>query len=389
MLPYADLPYFVLVLLAALPALLLGMAQRSRAWWILATAVFMAVVHWGPSFNTGWGLAARDLWVAAGYALWQLVLAVGFARWRQRGANRLVFAAIILASLAPLILVKLVPLFAPATRVGFLGLSYLTFRALDVLIAIQDRLLAAVAPSRYVAYLLFFPTVSAGPIDRYRRFTEDLAAVPSRADFLADLDHGVKRIFAGLLYKFIVAALIQRYWLEPAANTPGWAGLLSYAYAYSLYLFFDFAGYSAIALGVSRFFGIRVPENFDRPFLAANIVEFWNRWHISLSTWFRDHIYMRFVIAATKGKWFAGRYLASSVGFFVTFVLMGAWHGLEGHYLLYGLYHAGLFIGHGLFARWARRWPGLGTSRGWRVVSVVVTFNAVCFGFLIFSGRLG
>ena len=114
---------------------------------------------------------------------------------------------------------------------------------------------------------------------------------------------------------------------------------LSYMYAYTLYLFFDFAGYSAFAVGFSYLLGIRTPENFDRPFLARDIRDFWNRWHMSLSFWFRDHIYNRFLFTALKGRWFRSPQLASSAGYLLTMGLMGLWHGTALHFLAYGLYH--------------------------------------------------
>src|SRR5437870_10707770 len=102
--------------------------------------------------------------------------------------------------------------------------------------------------------------------------------------------------------------------MDPAAERSGVMDIISYMYAYSLYLFFDFAGYSAFAIGFSYLFGIHTPENFNKPFLARNIRDFWNRWHMTLSFWLRDHVYMRFVMAATKGRWFKGRYAASHIG---------------------------------------------------------------------------
>ncbi len=384
MLPYADLPYFVFALLLAVPGVVLGALGRSRRGWILATAAIAAVVHFAPVRTAG-PVVVNVLLVAVGYAAYQLALMLAFARRRRHGRSVRVFAAVLVLSLVPLVLVKLRP-FLPGVW-GFVGISYVTFRAVDVLIGIHDGLIEDVPPSNYLAFLFFFPTLSAGPIDRYRRFVQDFRATPSRQAFLQGVDHGVDRLFHGLFYKFVVAAAIRHFWLDPTAT--GWLGITSYAYAYSLYLFFDFAGYSAIAVGVSRFFGIRTPENFDRPFLAANIADFWNRWHISLSTWFRDHVYMRFSMAATRGRWFPNRNLGSYLGFLLTFGLMGAWHGLQGHYLLYGLFHAALMIGHSIVARTVRRrWPTLARSRAWRVAGIVTTFNAVCLSFLIFSGRL-
>jgi membrane protein involved in D-alanine export len=161
-----------------------------------------------------------------------------------------------------------------------------------------------------------------------------------------------------------------------------------YMYAYTFYLFFDFAGYSAFAIAVGRFMGVQLPENFDRPFLSKNIRDFWNRWHISLSFWFRDHIYMRFLLAASKGKWFQGKHTSSYCGLFLTFGIMGVWHGLAFHYILYGLYHAALLSFYDWFSRWNKTRKLLGESVLQLFFNRLATFHAVAFGLLLFSGRL-
>ena len=154
-------------------------------------------------------------------------------------------------------------------------------------------------------------------------------------------------------------------------------------YAYSLHLFFDFAGYSAFAIGTGYLLGVRMQENFNRPFWARNIVEFWDRWHISLSSWLRDHVYGRFVMTAMKGQWFAEPRVAGYLGSGLAFAAMGVWHGPEPRYIAYGLYHALLVVGHEiLVVRRGRR------SAMPPMLARVVTFHCVCFGFLIFSGRL-
>ena len=160
-------------------------------------------------------------------------------------------------------------------------------------------------------------------------------------------------------------------------------------YAYSFYLFFDFAGYSAFAIGFSYLLGVHTPENFRQPFLARNIRDFWDRWHISLSWWFRDHVYMRFVLAATKERWFKSKYVASYLGFFLSMGLMGLWHGAAWHYIIYGLYHGALLTGHNVFSRWNKQRQVFNDGFVWRAASILITFNLVCFGLLIFSGRLG
>jgi membrane protein involved in D-alanine export len=283
--------------------------------------------------------------------------------------------------------VKILPV-AAGTLVGFVGISYVTFRSLDVIFGIQDRVIERLPIGQYCAFLLFFPAISAGPIDRYRRFARDWEHKRDRAAFCADLDSGVHHIFTGFLYKFILAYLIQTYWMNPASQAHDLLHGVSYTYAYSFYLFFDFAGYSAFAVGLSYLFGVHTPENFNRPFLAADIREFWNRWHISLSAWFRDHVYMRFVLAAAKGGWLKNRQLASYLGFFLSMGLMGMWHGLQLHYILYGLYHGALLTANDMIGRWNKRHRLWGEGWPWRALGTGITFNLVCFGFLLFSGYL-
>ena len=182
--------------------------------------------------------------------------------------------------------------------------------------------------------------------------------------------------------------MIKSCWIDRIGEG-GFLNTLSYMYGYSLYLYFDFAGYSAFAIGIGYLLGIHTPENFNRPFLAGNIKDFWNRWHISLSTWFRDHVYMRFLLTATKGRWFAGKHTASYLGFFLSFGLMGIWHGIEPYYLLYGIYHGTLLVGHELFTRWNKARKVWGSGPIWRLTGTLITFHLVCLGFLLFSGRIG
>lgn len=388
MIPYADFLYFGVLLYVAVPTLVLGLLGRAWWPWTLAATAAMLAVQYAPARAIVPGVAVRELWLVLAWALYQWLVARAFLWTRARTAHRGVFAAALLAALLPFAAAKYLPLAAPALSVGFLGISYVTLRALDAIICIQDRLITALPPLRFAGFLLLFATISSGPIDRYRRFEKDSTRRRTRAEFLDDCDAAVHRLATGFFYKFLVAALLERYWVAPAAAVPGVPGALAYMYGYTLHLFFDFAGYSAFAIGVSRLFGIRTPENFDRPFLARNIRDFWNRWHISLSWWLRDHVYMRFVMAAMKGRWFPSPHVASAVGLFLAFGLMGLWHGASAHYVLYGLYHGALLAGYEAFTRWNTRHAWWGDGPRWRAAGVVTTFHCVCFGFLLFSGRL-
>jgi membrane protein involved in D-alanine export len=387
--PYADFLYFGLALYVLVPTLLVRLIFGFSQTWILVATVFMLALGYQGTMVVGQTWVVYEVGVMAAYAAYEWALAAGFLRLRTWTPNRWIFYSALALGVAPLVVAKLLPRFSPGSQLGFLGISYVTFRSLDVIFGIRDRLIVGVPPAQYLAYLFFFPTVSSGPIDRYRRFSDDWKRQHSRADFLVDLDGAVHHVFTGFLYKFILAALIQRYWLRPLEGFAGPGAAVSYMYAYSLYLFFDFAGYSAFAIGFSYLLGIHTPENFNRPFLARNIRDFWNRWHITLSFWLRDHVYMRFVMAATKARWFKGRFTASHIGFFLSFGLMGLWHGIEPHYIIYGLYHACLLVGYDVFSRWNKERKLWGDGPLWRAAGVLVTVHAVCFGFLIFSGYLG
>ncbi|HSR19632.1 MAG TPA: D-alanyl-lipoteichoic acid biosynthesis protein DltB [Anaerolineales bacterium] len=388
MIPYADFLYFGLSLYALVPALVVGRLRRVwRAWVVLATLLMLAVQYLGIGQDITWPV--NGLVAVLAYAITQGVVAAGLMRVRRRGPNRIALLAAIFLGLAPLLAAKYAYLAGVEYPLVFVGLSYVTFRSLDVLLGIHDGVITRLDPFRYLVFLLFFPSISSGPIDRYRRFSEDWERPRDLRQVLDDADQGIHRIFTGFLYKFVLAALIQQHWMDPVAAAEGIGANISYMYAYSLYLFFDFAGYSAFAVGFSLLLGIHTPENFNRPFLARDIRDFWNRWHMSLSFWFRDHIYNRFIFAALKGRWFPNSQLASTVGYVITMALMGVWHGTALHFVVYGLYHGVLLAATSAFDR---RFKGNRLLNSpdwrWRSTSVFVTFHAVTFGLLIFSGHL-
>ncbi len=382
MIPYSGLFFFGVALYALLPAIAVGVLGRRGAATLFLVTAFMTLAQFGTAPGPLTVLGAVAAFLALEYAVARALLWVR-TRWTRRWPG---YAAIALA-LVPLAAARrLLP--APQPLVGFVGLSYVTFRALDAIFAIHDGTVMRLPFAQFFTYLFFFPALSAGPIDRYKRFAADWESRPERSAYVAALDAGVARVFRGLLYKFILAELINRYWLTPLDGAHGLAAGLAYMYAYSAYLFFDFAGYSALAVGVSLMLGVHTPENFDRPFLARNIRDFWNRWHMSLSFWFRDHVYTRFLLAAKRGRWFEDRYLPSHLGFLLTMGLMGVWHGTAPRYVLYGLYHGVLLVGHDVFSRWNASRKLWGEGPLWRAAEIALTVEAVCFGFLLFSGRL-
>ena len=380
--PFGDFTYFALLLIyVAIPAIILGMFGRANARFAFCVTIVLGALQLLKPHEIWQGFTLREVWIALIFLVWQWLIAVGLLRFKFRGAFPL---ALTLATL-PVALAKYVPPFAPHTEIAFLGISYVTFRALDVVFSIKDNVVKSIPPLTYIGYLFFFPTISEGPIDRFRRFSQDWQRTRTREEFLNDLDFAIQRLFRGFLYKFIIASLIYKYFVDPW-SVGGAAHMVGYMYAYTFYLFFDFAGYSAFAISISYLLGVRTIENFNKPFLAPNIRDFWTRWHISLSFWFRDHIYMRFLLAAAKGKWFKSKHTTSYVGLFLTFGLMGVWHGPHWYYWLYGIYHAALLCGYDWFARWnkTRNWFD---GPFWKWGNIVITFHVIAFGLLLFSGR--
>jgi membrane protein involved in D-alanine export len=384
MLPFANFTYFGFLLVVLVPVVLAGLLGLLNRWWTACALSLLLLVQASDDVAVRPDFHVRELYVILAYTAFQAAVVFGHLRWRSRTA----FYAAVSLCIFPLLIAKLIPTLVPNTAFGFLGISYVTFRALDVIFSVHDGLIKELSLSSYVGYLLFVPALSSGPIDRYRRFLKDWGKQRTRAEFLDDLDFGLQRIARGFLYKFIIAVLIKTYLLDPVSSGRSGLVLSGYMYAYTFFLFFDFAGYSAFAIGLGRIFGIHLPENFDRPFLARNIRDFWNRWHISLSFWFRDHVYMRFLLAASKGKWFAGKHTASYLGLFLTFGIMGLWHGMSLHYVIYGLYHASLLSFYDWFARWNKEHKVWGATQWHSVADVFVTFHVVAMGLLLFSGRL-
>ncbi|ENQ3104817.1 D-alanyl-lipoteichoic acid biosynthesis protein DltB [Bacillus cereus] len=394
MTPYASFYFFAIVGILLIPTIIAGLQGKMlRKYNAVVTLIMLAVIFSDKPIQAV---------ALAIFAIWQYVLLKGYLTLRQRENKTSIFCTAVFLSILPLILVKIVPAIPalksivffneiPAIKlIVFLGISYVTFRAVQMIFEIRDGLIKEISLFKFWEFLLFFPAISTGPIDRYRRFQKDVEKPPSADEYKAMLYTGINRIFQGFLYKFIIAYLIKNYILDAAISKQAtFVSFMTDMYSYSLYLFFDFAGYSAFVIGVSYLMGIKTPENFNKPFISRNIKDFWNRWHMSLSFWFRDFIYMRFVFFATKKKLIKNRYTISYIGAFLNFGIMGIWHGLTWYYITYGLYHAILFIAFDIFERKNKKlkfWPN---NKFTHVLGIIITFHFVCLGLLLFSGNLG
>jgi alginate O-acetyltransferase complex protein AlgI len=218
-----------------------------------------------------------------------------------------------------------------------LGISFFTFHAISYVVDVYKR---NAAPQRslptFALYIMLFPQLIAGPIIRWRDIATQLAA---RQERLADVAYGVRRFILGLAKKVLIANTLGRV-ADPLFALPGtelttplaWLGLV----CYTLQIYFDFSGYSDMAIGLMRMFGFRILENFNYPYVARSIREFWRRWHISLSNWFRDYLYVS-LGGNRRGR---RREYANLV---VVFLLCGLWHGASWPFVLWGAWH-GVFL---------------------------------------------
>ncbi|EOB3445495.1 D-alanyl-lipoteichoic acid biosynthesis protein DltB [Enterococcus faecalis] len=387
MVPYYTPFYFVLLIIALIPIILTLMFKGERWSWYqtLITLLFLYISFGGHRWQQGITIIV--------YTIYQTLLTWTYATYRKNKNKNKIFYLFIFLNILPLILVKISPFMLEKTPIGFLGISYLTFKAVQVNIDLRDGLIKEYYPWHYIQFLLFFPTISSGPIDRYRRFEKDLTSPPNTEKYLDFLDRGIFCLFLGFLYKFIISYYLYellQYVKEIALAQDGislWA--LGYMYVYSLYLFFDVAGYSLFAVGTSYLMGYDTPMNFNKPFLSWNIKEFWNRWHTTLSFWFRDYVYMRLMFFLMKKNMFKSKIVASNIGYFVLFLIMGIWHGLTWYYIMYGVYHATLICLTDAWLRFKKKnRKKIPSNKLTHALAIFLTFHAICISFFIFSGFL-
>ena len=219
-----------------------------------------------------------------------------------------------------------------------LGISYYIFKIISYEVDVYtDKVEAERDPLTFAAYVLFFPQLIVGPIVKYRDMAPQLHKTSGRCT-LPQIEHGVELFVFGLAKKVILADSIGALWTDiigsggvglAAVSTPlAWLGIL----AYSLQLYFDFAGYSEMSNGLAAMLGFDCAANFDLPYIAGSITEFWRRWHISLSSWFRDYIYIP-LGGNRKGQ---GRQLFNML---LVWAATGIWHGASWNFICWGLYY--------------------------------------------------
>jgi alginate O-acetyltransferase complex protein AlgI len=299
---------------------------------------------------------------------------------RKKPAMRRMLLGISLAvNLSLLLTLKLVPLLTGGRLAWLLPLS-LSFYCFQSLTYTIDLYFGEMQPTRdYTAYLasaLFFPSMTAGPIPRMRKLLEQF----SRPFGFTAEDGGraFLLIGVGLVKKLLIADYLANNLVGRVFDTPALYSsveILVGVYAYALQLFFDFSGYTDIAMGAALLLGIRLPENFHRPYLSVNVADFWRRWHITFSEWLRDYL---FDVLPKRRKW---PLLSYGYAFLVTFMLGGLWHGISWNFFIWGVLH-GLALGVVFACKRVRKLP---SPHWWaKTLGGLLTFNFVCFTWIFF-----
>jgi len=279
---------------------------------------------------------------------------------------------------------------ASALDIRWLGFSYVAFRLIHTIRDRQSGRLPQVSLQEYFIYVIFFPSFTAGPIDRIERFITDLRQpVPMTSE---DLGEGAKRLAVGLFKKFVVADTLGLIALS-ATNASqvqgaGWTWLLLYAFTFQIY--FDFSGYTDVAIGMARWLGFRLPENFNHPYLKPNLTLFWNNWHITLTQWFRAYFFNPVTRAFRSAEKPINPVFILLVTQLGTMLLIGLWHGITWNFAAWGLWHGlGLFL-QNRWSNWVR--PHLTTLEGRPVpkalltgLGILLTFHYVALGWVWFA----
>ena len=286
----------------------------------------------------------------------------------------------------PLVLVKVLAAFK-ISGLGFLGISYMTFKLIQIIIEIYDGLIKKpMGPLDYVHFLLFFPALSSGPIDRSRRFIEDWKKQRTKEEYLELAGTGLFRLVLGLFYKLVISGMVFQQ--MTSIRYKDFSFFVIYMYLYTAYLFFDFAGYSLMAVGASNVLGIETPMNFNIPFISVDIKDFWNRWHITLSMWLRDFVFSRIVMRFMRKKIFKKRLTTAMVAYMINMTFMGFWHGITLNYIAYGFYHGILMAAFEWYQKKSKFYKKNKNKTWYKVISWLITMHLVMFGFLIFSGKI-
>lgn len=370
---FEGLEFFLFLLIVLCGGFVLNFFGKKKEVYILAISLIFA--------GTIYGQSKKMVVYLVAFIIYQYLLVMLSNRLEKKWLKTLT-----LLSVVPLVINKIFAI-TSIHLMAFIGISYMSFKTIQIMIEISDGIIKEKYSFwEYLQFLLFFPTVSSGPIDRSRRFFDDIKTIMPREAYLELAGTGVYRVVLGLLYKIMFSTYVYQM-LSALKNTGTLTYSVKYMYLYTLYLFFDFAGYSLMAVGTSNILGVQTPMNFNKPFLSIDIKDFWTRWHITLSTWLRDFVFSRVLMNAMKKKLFKSRLQNASFAYMVNMCVMGFWHGLSISYVIYGVYHGFLMAGFEWYQKKSKFYKKNKNKTWYKLTSWFVTMHLVFIGFFIFSGE--
>ena len=373
---YGDFLSLIIFAILLLPAIILGCMGLRIKWYgiVISIPILYGII----------GDRLKYFMVVSTIMLFILFLYYyAYKKWKKNWIYYLTLVLLIL----PVVEVKMAGL-VHIRSWAFLGISYMGFRIWQLVIEIHDGHINEFSLVDILYFVTFFPSFSSGPIDRYRRFKDECNVAIAAEDYMDNyLQPGIKRILLGMAYKFVFADVINQLWLSTISNDVTLIRAIEYMYAYTMYLFFDFAGYSLMAVGTGYILGVKLPDNFNKPFLARNMKEFWDRWHISLSRWFGDYLFSRVVLNLMRNKIVKKQNYAVRISYIITMFTMGLWHGFTVYYLLYGLYQGLMLVFSDMYVK-SKAYRRHIKKTGYDWICRAVCFQVIAFGMLLFSGYL-
>ena len=375
---------FALFFLLVLPLswLLMRHARSWRVFMIAASFVFYAWWDW------------RFVGLLAVSIVWNQLLAVAIAREQRGERRRALLALAVVGDLSMLAYFKYFDFFVVSSSnlgsyAGFdiplatreivlpVGISFFTFMAISYVVDVYRRDTEPTSFSRFAVYLSFFPHLVAGPIVRAGELVPQLAT--PRDPRRVDASRAFYLIAAGLFKKLVIASFLARTIVDPVFAAPAEHSsfeILIAIYAYAVQIYADFSGYTDMAIGIALLLGFRFPQNFNSPYTATSLQDFWRRWHMTLSRWLRDYLYIP-LGGSRRGRLLTYRNLM------ITMLLGGLWHGAAWTFVIWGgLHGAGL-----AFERWRReRSPATAVAPSRAIVwrNRLITFNFVCLAWVFF-----
>ena len=387
--PWIDASLAALIAAALLVPLLAGWV-KPRVWWLLLASYY---------FYMSWN--AKLAAVVAGSSLVDYFIAMGMARSSEAGRRKALLVGSMVMNLGLLFYFKYVNFFLASlhemlARFGYtrampvldvmlpIGISFYTFEAISYTVDVyRGRAQVEKNPFHFLLFITFFPRMIAGPIIRATNFLPQLKR-NMRFSWLR-FDLGMQYVLMGLFKKMAIADrmayLSDPIFAEPTKYDTGavWVAMI----AYSLQIYCDFSGYSDVAIGTAHMLGFKLPVNFNMPYMAKNITEFWRRWHISLSTWLRDYVFIQ--LGGSRGT-----LLKTAYTLLMTFALCGLWHGAKWTFVAWGVMQGVFSIAQRLFNDFNKSRPALKSlleTQAGVVARVAVTYFAVLCSWVVFRSQ--